>query len=280
MSQPTASTPTASNRAHRLTRQAKREAKERQLMWLYRRLTSRLRALPEFLIIGAQRCGTTSTYSYICEHPRVRRAWLKEVRFFDSPRYYARGEGWYRAHFPRRPRGIISGEATPEYMLRAEARERMARHVPGARLIALVRNPVDRALSHYHHQVRHGLESRTFEAALDEQAVSLPAPPEGNQTYLARGLYAEQIEAVLRFFPREQLLVLPSEDLFADAGAAMARIFAFLGLPPADVSLSARLSAGAYGGMPPAVRARLVEFFRPHNARLYDLLGRDLGWDR
>ena len=267
-------------RATRRARVARRRAQERRLDWLYRRLTARLRALPEFLVIGAQRCGTTSTYSYLCSHPGIRPAWRKEVHFFDSKRNYARGEGWYRAHFPRRPRGILSGEATPEYILRETAPERMARLVPGARLIALLRNPVDRALSHYHHQVRHGLDSRTFEAALDEQDVRLPAPLQAPRSYLVRGLYAEQLEHVLRFFPREQLLVVQSEELFAGPGEAVARMIAFLGLPPADVAVSARLSAGEYSPISAALRARLAEFYRPHNARLYDLLGRDLGWDR
>jgi hypothetical protein len=248
--------------------------------WLYRRLTARRRPLPDFLIIGAQRCGTTSTYEYLIQHPRILAAWRKEVRFFDAPPNYARGEAWYRAHFPRRRPGALTGEATPSYMFRPGAAARMARHVPDARLIALLRDPVDRAISHYHLQVRRGLEPRMLEQAIDEQPRERSRRTWGSASYLVRGLYAEQIEDILRVFPRDRLLVLASADLFARPAETVSRIFAFLGLPACAVDISAQLGAGAYEPAPAPVRARLVEFFRPHNERLYDLLGEDLGWAR
>jgi hypothetical protein len=260
---------------------ARRRARRSYPVWIYRRLTAPLRPLPAFLVIGAQKCGTTSTYAYLARHPSIDRAWRKEVRFFDVPTNYALGEIWYRAHFALRRSGRITGEATPGYMFYADAPARMARHVPGARLIALVRNPVDRAISHYHFLARRGRESRPIDAALDRQLLGAPsAPADDADTYLARGLYAEQLERVLRVFPREQLLVVRSEELLARPGPALARMFDFLGLPAWDVDVSRRLNAGAYGTIPPPVRRRLVAFFRPHNERLYDLLGQDLGWDR
>jgi hypothetical protein len=248
--------------------------------WLWRRATAALRALPDFVIIGAQRSGTTSTYAYLVQHPRIEAAWHKEVHYFDSPRNYRRGPGWYRAHFPLRRPGRITGEATPEYLLRAKAPARLAALVPRARLVALLRNPVDRAVSHYHHHVRQGRETRPLERALAEQRRTLPTGPWSGESYLIRGLYAEQLETVLRAVPREQVLVLLSEELFARPEETVARIVAFLGLPPHPIDVRGRLSAGRYEPMPPAVRAELIEFFRPHNARLADLLGRDLGWDR
>jgi hypothetical protein len=249
--------------------------------WMYRRLTAFVRPLPDFLVLGAMKAGTTSTYAYLVRHPRIQRAWRKEVHFFEAPATYALGELWYRAHFPIRRSGMISGDATPSYMFFTEAPARIARHVPRARLITLLRNPVDRAFSHYHHLVQRGGECRTFEAALDQQLLELPAGPRDDaETYLARGLYAEQLESVLRVFPRDQLLVLVSAELFARPAETVARIFAFLGLPSCAIEVLKPRNRGQYPPMPATARARLVRFFRPHNKRLYDLLGRDLGWDR
>jgi len=256
----------------------RRGARRRTPAWLVRRLTARLRRLPDFLIIGGQRCGTTSAYWYLAQHPRIRPAWVKEVRFFSQPKTYACGERWYRAHFAWRPATVLCGEATPEYMLTRDSVARMARHVPDARLVALVRDPVDRAISHYHRLVRLGLEARPLEVALAEQRERVEGRPRRGQMYLVRGLYAEQLEGVLAAYARDQLLVLPSEELFRRPAEAVGRIAAFLGLPPAAVDVSQRHGAGSYEPPPPALRGRLAEFFRPHNRRLYDLLGQDLGW--
>ncbi len=121
--------------------------------WLYRRLTAPSRPLPDFLIVGAQRCGTSWTYRTLGEHPRILRAWRKEVQYFDRARAFARGPNWYRAHFPRRPPGHLTGEATPSYLYVPAAMPRLAALVPHARLIVLLRDPVDRAYSHYQHQL-------------------------------------------------------------------------------------------------------------------------------
>jgi hypothetical protein len=248
--------------------------------WVYRRLTARARPLPDFLVIGAQKCGTTSAYAYLVRHPRVARPWRKEVRFFEAPANYALGETWYRAHFAIRRPETITGEASPGYMFYTDAPSRIARHVPDVRLIALVRNPVDRAFSHYHHLSRRGVERRSFETALDHQLPQLPAAPGADaDTYLVRGLYALQLENVLRVFPRAQLLVLASEDLLRSPEAAVARMFEFLGLSTGPPAVSRRLNAGQYATMPDGLRQRLAAFYRPHNERLYDLLGRDFGWD-
>src|SRR6187397_1377370 len=133
----------------------------RNAVWTWGRATSSLRALPDFLILGAQKAGTTALYSYLRRHPAIVGPSWKEVSFFD--RHYARGEAWYRGNFPTRLRHAlaerraharaIAGEASPSYVFHPSAPERVAALVPDARLIALVRNPIDRALSHYHHEV-------------------------------------------------------------------------------------------------------------------------------
>ncbi len=269
---------------------------------LYRVMTSPARLLPDFIIIGGQKCGTTSLYNYLAEHPHVAPARDKEVHFFNTRRY-ERGDLLYRASFPTRADlrraatgdgRLVTGEATPGYLFFPQVPGRVRKTVPQARLIALLRNPVDRAYSHYHHKVRIGKEAIPFEEAIDreeerlagevERALEDPRYYSNNldqYSYLRRGVYVEQLRRWRDHFPEEQLLILRSEDLYEDAPAVVGRTLEFLGLPAASAGAYATHGAGGYAEeIDPALRARLVEHFRPHNERLYEYLGRDFGWDR
>lgn len=270
---------------------------------LHRMITSPVRLLPDFLIIGGQKCGTTSLYNYLIEHPNILPARNKETRFFHTRRY-ERGEFWYRASFPTEARKrraekeggskLITGESTPEYLFFPHVPSRARKTVPQARLIALLRNPVDRAYSHYHHKVRNGRENLTFEEAmareeerLSGEAEQILADPRyysyslDHFSYLSRGIYVDQLKAWRRFFPKSQLLILRSEDLYEDAPAVVGRTLEFLGLPVVGTERYAKHNVGGYAGrLDPATRARLVDYFRPHNRRLYEYLDRDFDWDR
>jgi hypothetical protein len=261
----------------------------RNAVWTFGRATSTVRPLPDFLILGAQKAGTTALYAYLRWHPGITGPSWKEVSFFD--RHYGRGTAWYRGHFPLRSRGRLVGEASPGYLFHPLAPERVREIVPAAKLIVLVRDPVDRALSHYHHEVALGREPLTFEEALDaepvrtrgEEAKMLREPGYFSRawwdyTYLARGRYAEQIERWFAVFPREQLLVVPSEELSSDPSGSYARVLDFLGVAAHDLSDYPRVYEQTYGEMRPETRRRLTEHFAEPNRRLYDLLGRDLGW--
>jgi Sulfotransferase domain len=263
----------------------------RNAVWTYGRTTARARPLPDFLILGAQKAGTTSLYAYLRRHPGITGPSWKEVSYFD--RHYARGEGWYRGNFPNlaRARGKLVGEASPSYVLHPLAPERVNALVPEARLVVLVRNPVDRALSHYTHEVALGREPLSFEDALDAEEERLRGEEERliadpryfsrawwSYTYKARGRYAEQLERWLAVFPREQLLVVPSEDLGGDPEPTYARVVDFLGAPPHRLESYPRIFERRYEPMRPETRERLAAEFEEPNWRLYELLGRDLGW--
>jgi hypothetical protein len=157
----------------------------------------------------------------------------------------------------------------------------MARIVPEARLIALLRNPVDRAYSHYQLEVGRGREARSFEEATEEEMTS--AKGEGNtvdvaHAYLRRGLYAEQLERFSFFADRDRLLVVKSENLFTRRLEVLDGVLTFLKLPPFESTLAPPARRATYEPMDPATRRRLERFFAPHNERLYDLLSTDLGW--
>lgn len=267
--------------------------------WGRRRLSASRRGLPNFVIIGAQKAGTTSLYSYLLRHPQVIAAFRKEVHFFDLK--YARGPLWYRSHFPsvselrERARATgapaVCGEASPYYLFHPHSAERIARTVPDVKLIVLLRDPVARAYSHYRHSVRKGEETLPFEAALEREQQLIDSEtrrmiddegyrslPHQLFSYRSRGVYADQLETYWRFFPRNRLLIVRSEDLFADPVGLFPQILDFLGLGPFELNSTRAYNAGRYDRERIPLEEQLRAWFEPHNRRLYRLIGRDMGW--
>ena len=264
-------------------------------------LSAPIRVLPDFLIIGTQKGGTTSLYHYLTRHPRILPVIVKEVRFFN--RDYHRGPLWYRAHFPTYVRkwatgGVgtghaLTGEATP-YLFHPHAPKRVHALVPGARLIVLLRNPVDRAYSHYQHHVTRGRESLSFEEAIDAEPSRIEGELEKmmqdecyrslnyvGYAYLTRGIYVDHFRRWREYFDADQFLILESERFFSDTASVYREVLKFLQLPETGLPQFKKLNIGRYQEkMAEATRARLIEFFRPHNQRLYEYLGRDFDWDR
>lgn len=265
--------------------------------------TSRARPLPEVLIIGAQRCGTTSLYKYLAEHPLFVPATLgtKGVHFFDT--HYDRGMGWYRSHFPsslyrRRFRAthgadMLTGEGSPYYLFHPQVPYRIAEHLPQAKLIVILRDPVERAYSQWQHELSRGFEQLDrFEDALDAEAERLAGDLErmqadagyrsaGHQhwSYMARGRYADQLEVYRSLFPAGQLLVIKSEEFFSDPETEYLRVEAFLGLPEHHLDTYEQHNGYRRAPMHPDTRARLVEHFADSNRRLAEMLGPRFTWD-
>ncbi len=250
-------------------------------------------ALPEFVVIGAQKGGTTFLYHLLTQHPLVEPAALKELHFFDA--HFGEGIEWYRRCFPapvwKGGRKSITGEATPYYLFHPLTPERMAQVLPEVRLIALLRNPVERAFSHYQKEVRNGRETLKFEEAVKAEETRLRGEIDKMVedehydsfnhryfTYLSRGIYVEQLLRWSEFFPREQLLVLKSEDFFEYPKDTLQVVLDFLGLPEWEPEGWEVGKKGSYEEMDPRTRRRLEEYFEPHNKRLYDFLGTDFGW--
>ena len=269
----------------------------KQALGSLRSLTHQQGSLPSFIIIGAQKGGTTSLYHYLTQHPSVAEALWKETHFFDLN--YGRGVGWYRTHFPKisgvngSPEKVtITGEASPYYLFHLHVPARVHTLLPDVRLIVLLRNPVERAYSHYHHEVSRGYETLSFEAAVaqepqrlageearmrrDPQYLSLPHQ---RYSYLARGLYLEQLERWLRYFPRERFLILQSEVFYRDSEASLRSVCEFLDLPPLKLRHYEKTYAGNYPKMNPDTREHLKAFFKPYNERLYEVLNTTFDWN-
>jgi hypothetical protein len=266
--------------------------------WYARLLTASWRRLPDWVVIGATRCGSTSLFSYLTEHPDVLPSLRKEVHFYDLNWHF--GERWYRAHFPFRRAlkqngggsRVVTGEATPNYLFIQGTPARLKTVTPDAKLIVVLRNPVDRAISAYHFMVERGRETLPIERALDPAAEWVdgrgmdppyePGEPSrpGGPSYLARGQYADQLEHWLQHFPREQLLILNTADFLRRTPEVMERVFDFVGVRPWSAGAFPQRHKLGYEKPGSAVRAPLVDYFREPNRRLYELLGRELDWDR
>ena len=227
--------------------------------------------LPEFLIIGGQRCGTTSLYRYLAAHPSVRPATGKELQFLSL--HHRRGTRWYRGHFPVRPPGTLSFEASPYYLFDPAVPARAAALLPEAKFIALLRDPVERAYSHYLHSRSYGVEPLSFAEALDAEPARLVS---GGHTarrqfsYVARGRYAEQLTRWYEHIPRDRLLVVRTEQLNTRYGD----ILEFLGLPPAPAPTERHTRRPEDSpDLSPAIRQRLTDDFAEDQRRLAALLG-------
>jgi hypothetical protein len=238
-----------------------------------------LRADPDFIIIGAQRGGTTSVQAWLGAHEAVARARAKEIHYFDL--YYDRGRGWYRGHFPYRFRlhGRITGEATPALLYDARAAERVARDLPKVKLIALLRNPTDRAWSQWWLNRSRGHEPLEFEEAIAREPERLRAGGDGRlrYAYVSRGMYAEQLERWFDAVGRERVLVLESERLPDDQ--TRRRLCDFLGIAASSHPFPHR-NARALTSLDPALQAQLDAAFREPNARLAALLPDPPSWAR
>ena len=266
----------------------------------YRLLTSRNRVTPDFVVLGSQKCGTTSLYHYIKTHPSFVRPFKKGGTFFDAN--FFRGFAWYRAHFPlksqmdgdRSAGGVhITGEVATSYIHHPLAAGRMAELLPPTvKLLAVIRNPVERAYSHYQHMVRTGRETLSFQEALAAEDERVDRRLEQviagdhealrffrDYSYKSRGRYAEQLERWFGVFNRGQFLILKSEDLFGRPDWSCNQIYDFLGLSPWKQEKYDNANPGRYTPAEAELLRELAEYFKPHNQRLYDLIGTDFGWD-
>jgi len=247
------------------------------------------RSLPDAVILGAQKSGTSSLHNYLTQHPGVTAPLRKEVHFFDLN--YARGEQWYRAHFGRTGDAGLNLDSSPYYLFHPAVAQRLHAMLPDAKLIVLLRDPVRRAYSGYWHERDKGRETLSFEEAIAAEPGRIEAAQarladgtlersheHQHFSYLARGRYAEQLERWFGHFPRERFLILRFEDLVADPLAVLNQSLAFVGLPPAEaVDLEAR-NTRRYPPMAEATAAVLREYYEPWNRRLEALLDRPTGW--
>ncbi|HLX39300.1 MAG TPA: sulfotransferase domain-containing protein, partial [Ktedonobacteraceae bacterium] len=209
---------------------------------------------------------------------------------------------YYAAHI--RKRDFLTGEATPAYLFYPHASERIAKVLPAVKLIVLLRNPVDRAFSHYWLLSRVNKEMLSFEEAIKREEALIDSERknilmEANRasqeyrqfSYLTRGMYVDQLQHWMKYYPREQFLLLKSEDMYSNPAETIRQTLDFLGLPNLEIKAqkeykqyrlpqkSGYLNKEHPPKMKPETRQYLLDFFKPYNARLYEFSGRDFGWN-
>lgn len=268
-------------------------------VYWYRKRSAHQRVLPDFLIIGAMKCGTSSLFEYLKLHPWV---WAdkKEICYFALN--FAQGINWYRSHFPTDAykkfankilnKDLITGEACPYYLLNPHTPRRVYETIPQAKIIVILRNPVDRAHSHYYHNYNRRFETLSFEEAIEAEQERLQVEIEklrGDEyyisykhytfSYLLKGEYVDQLINWMKFFPREQFLILKFEHFFSDPASNIKQVLAFLNLPDWELKKTWVHNQGSYPAMSETLRSRLSEYFAPHNRKLEEYLGMAFNWE-
>jgi len=243
---------------------------------------------PDCLIIGAQKGGTTALQRYLLHHPQVSPT-HGEIHFFDIQ--FSKGASWYQRQFRKKAQRPFCIDKSPSYLLHRDVPQRVHSLYPNMKMIVMLRNPVDRAYSEYQMTLRWGKDLPPFKEAISSEeeerakvAKLWEREPElydslfRSHTYKLRGVYVEQLERWFAYFPREQFLILTNRELRKNPQQTMEKVFSFLGLKSQKVQRS--YSINRYPRMSRETRAELVEYYRPYNKQLEELLGRSFDWDQ
>ena len=273
------------------------KVKCKELLHLLRIASWKKRYSPGFIIIGGQKCGTSSLYNYLAQHPQLIASFKKEIHYFDNglepcQQNYAKGERWYRAFFPIiTNRNAIAFEASPMYCFNPETAQRIYQFNPDIKIIFCIRNPKARAISHYYHEVKNKREKLPLLEAMETEDVRLQNalqkrdyhdPCFKNFSYKSRGLYAEQLKRFLKYFPENQIHIVCAEELFAEPQQALEAIYRFVGVD--DTFRSTNLRPVNVSPIKKEVDAatskHLDDFFQQPNIEFFDLIGRSFNWNQ
>jgi len=260
-------------------------------------ITSSLRVLPDFMVIGVGRAGTTSLFNYLEQHPSIVKSSYDEIGFFDDN--FHLGMSWYRSMFPTiftkflvkfKTKHFMTYEVTPWYVRRPWTARRIKNIFPNIKLIVVLRNPVDRTYSHYHLS-KQSNENREFRKVIEEdmENISTWNIDQKNDDYfsnqvqnskIARGFYHEQLVPWYDIFSKEQIMIIPSEKLASETQHTLKDVFEFLGLPEYNIKNTKKVNVSKYEKMDEETRNILIDYFRPYNEKLFEFLNRKFDWNK
>ena len=268
----------------------------------YRNLTSGIRTFPDFIIIGAGRAGTTALYSYLIQHPKIIPAYttnnedVADLHFFEY--MISDNIKWYKSHFPisfskSQKKHFITGEFTSTYMYHPDVPKRIFNLLPRVKLIVILRNPVDKAYATYQQQFRFGEITTTFEETINAEFrrmnfnTDFPELNSKNDDFensvahniIRHGIYVNYLETWFKIFDTNQILILNSYDLKNSTKETLNQIFNFLNISNYDIPDISPVNVGTYTPINKTTRQKLIDFFKPHNQRLDELLSTTHNWD-
>ena len=263
-------------------------------------ITGFIRVIPDFLVIGAKRCGTTSLYQHLSEHPCISRSPRDNIGFFNEN--YHLGINWYKSLFPTvfykkkmesKNKQCLFFDVTSTYMEEELTAKNVYEVNPNQKIIVILRNPVDRAYSHYHVNVKEKSEKRSFEDAVFEEMNRIKSEriiqnknknlrvfTPNNIHYLKKGFYALQLKSWFKIFPREQILVLSTEEFQEDQNIIYKKIFDFLNIPNMKIKSTEKMEKGNYIPMKHDTQNLLLDYFRQYNYELFELINSEFDWKK
>ena len=274
----------------------------------FKTLTGNFRLLPNFIIIGAGRAGTTSLYRYITQHPNVLPSTTKDsnnefadLHFFEYK--ISNSVNWYKSHFPlkflhqssvsKNKQNFITGEFTATYMYHPLVPKRIFNLLPKTKLILVLRNPVDKAFSTYNQQKNYKQTNLKFQEIIQSEIERIKFLEVNSQKFhiqspddliipniLRHGIYAKYIENWLKSFPLKQIFIINSDDLENSTQKVLDELFTFLELPSYKIPDISKVNTGNYHPMPKTTREFLLNFYEPYNKKLYELIGRSFDWEK
>jgi len=261
-------------------------------------ITGFIRVIPDFLVIGAKRCGTTSLYQHLPEHPCISKSPHDNMGFFNDN--FHLGVNWYKSFFPTtftrkkiksKFGNFLAFDVTTKYMEEESTANNVYQTKPNMKIIIILRNPVDRAYSQYHLSVRQTAERRSFEDVVEENMNRLnkeshehygrkPKFSVEEDNHLKKGLYALQLRYWLKIFPRENILIVSTEEFESNQQIIYNKIFEFLNISKFEVKNTKKMEKGNYPPMKSETRNLLLDYFRSHNHELFELINIKFDWDK
>lgn len=232
--------------------------------------TAHKNKLPDFLIIGVPKAGTTYLYDILNQHSKIQMSRRKEIHFFDKN--YHRGKRYYQSFFPKSDLGMLTGEASVNYFYSDKAKTRIERDLPNVKLILLLRNPADRAYSHFQMN-RKDMVEKSFDQHIASNSLEFK-----KYNYLEKGLYAKYLTIWNSFLKSDNLLIINSEDLFHKEDLIINRVLSFLELPSDIKLLSRNKNSRVYEKMKPDTRSELMDYYKEDMANLEEYLSENFNW--
>ena len=245
---------------------------------------------PDFIIIGAQKAGTTYLFNLLSKHPQLIPSFRKEIHHFDDEESYQKGilDYWCQFPLPHRVWNKRLFESTPAYLFYSNVPGRIKKWLPEIQMIVILRDPIERIFSAWNmfhntikdEHLRHLHDYRSFDEAI-EQELTMERKSENYHNYLKRGVYHEQLERYFRLFNRDQILILENSEVRYDLGRSLGRISNFLDINNfvTKKELKVNQNSGLYTDkISEKMKSILVDYYEPHNKKLFELIGRSFEW--